>query len=98
MTDEPIKVHNLDFSQFHDLMHLPFTPYCLRQYGGPLRHVSLWWEFVAHEKLRKLAWCRCGRHRWVEWSRTGSTEKFFACRDCLEPKLATYLPTYLPTS
>lgn len=87
MTDDPedeINVKNLDFSQFHDLMHMPFTPYCWRMFGGPRRHMTLWWEHVAVSELRRNTLCQFGRHRHRTWRRTGRLDTFRACVDCLE--------------
>ena len=40
---EPIK--KLDFSQFHGLFHWIASPDCWRSYGGPTRHLQLWWQY-----------------------------------------------------
>lgn len=52
------------WSEFHDLMHTPFSRYCRRMPGGPLRHLRLWVEYGG-----PLIWpgvdCTRGRHQWV---------------------------------
>lgn len=54
----------LDFSQFHDLAHLPFTAHCRSMYGGPWWHVCLWWEYIACPWIATRTRCRIGWHRW----------------------------------
>lgn len=68
--EKPPEVHHLDFSEFHDLMHRPFTAECRSLYGGWRRHLSLWWEFRVQPELRAATLCRIGWHRWRDgWSR-----------------------------
>lgn len=46
----------LDFSEFHPLMHRWASPECFRWYGGPWRHMELWWQFQSSLP------CLIGRH------------------------------------
>jgi hypothetical protein len=54
----------LDFSQFHDLMHRPFSAACRAKPGGPRRHLTLWWTYRAEPAIQRHTWCRVGVHRW----------------------------------
>jgi hypothetical protein len=79
-----VDVDGLDFSQFHDLMHRPFGPYCWTMYGGPRRHVALWWKYQASPDIRRATLCRVDRHEWADcWRR--SKGWFKACTHCARP-------------
>jgi hypothetical protein len=79
------KIRELNLDYLHDLLHVPFTRECFRQYGGPRRHLRLHWEYVAWPWLRRRTLCRVDRHRPARWHRRLPTEsEFTACVDCLE--------------
>lgn len=59
-------IRKLDFSEFHDLMHYPFSLYCWRMPGGWARHVALWWEYKATPYIMAHTACRLGHHHWCE--------------------------------
>jgi hypothetical protein len=72
----------LDFSQFHDLAHPPFTAHCRSSYGGPRHHLYLWWLYIGYPGLRRTTVCRIGRHAWSEgWNRERGHHRL--CQDCL---------------
>lgn len=74
----------LDFSQFHDLMHKPFTAACRARPGGWCRHVTLWWTYMAWPRIREQTTCRLGLHVWcAAWTRHGL---IWACEFCDEPR------------
>lgn len=76
-------IKHIDFSIFHDMMHMPFSPYCWTMYGGPLHHIKLWWEFRAWEAIRRQTFCRVGKHRVGNWHQRKPVERHFkACIDC----------------
>lgn len=81
------EIRSISFEYYHDQFHAIGSPTCWRRYGGPRRHVALWWEYRASEWLRARTVCRLNRHRWVSWRRrdVGTREvvkRFTACRDC----------------
>lgn len=83
---DPYKI-KLDFSQFHDLMHRPFTAECRSMYGGWRHHVSLWWEYMGRPRLAYLLKCRFGWHYWLDgWSKAlGDCQICRNCHDMREP-------------
>lgn len=90
MTDDVPRIRELDFSEFHDLVHLVGSRTCRTQPGGVLRHVELAWEFRWWPNLRRWTFCRIGRHRWVRWFRHDPpggpvVEETWSCADCELP-------------
>lgn len=81
-----MEIKGLDFSQYHDLGHWPFTRYCRGQYGGWRNHLSLLWEYRCKPTLAIRISCRVGRHKWTTWSKTGSDETWQACLHCSKPR------------
>lgn len=65
----------LDFSQFHDQMHMPFTRHCRGQYPRGWRagfhHLRLSWMYRYRDALRSplhtLWLCRRGKHDVEVW-------------------------------
>lgn len=65
----------LDFSQFHDLMHAPFSPYCRSLYPhgwkAGIHHLRAEWEYRLRDRVRAplhtLYLCRVGRHEIQVW-------------------------------
>jgi len=55
------EIKELDFSQFHPLMHRPFSRECFGWYGGPTRHIELWWDYQRPDPIGAVL-CRLGRH------------------------------------
>lgn len=83
--EEPPKVRHLDFSEFHDLMHRPFTAECRSMYGGSRRHLSLWWEFIGQPALARRFLCPTSRHRWCDgWSK--ALGDIWVCANCGESR------------
>lgn len=72
----------LDFSQFHDLMHKPFTAACRARPGGWRRHVALWWAYMARPWVRTQTTCRLGRHEWCEDGGARNVYPVQACWFC----------------
>lgn len=62
-----IDPENIEYDMFHDLAHAPFTPWCFGQYGGPLRHIALWWDFMFVPRFLEATKCRFGRHEMVPY-------------------------------
>lgn len=61
-----IDPEKLDFSLFHPLDHRPWEPRCREFYGGPFRHIQLWWEFIASHWLHEKTLCKLGVHHYTE--------------------------------
>lgn len=65
----------LDFSQFHDTMHPPFTRHCRSLYPGGwragLHHLRLAWAYHRRDQVRgplhTYLLCRLGRHEIAVW-------------------------------
>lgn len=65
----------IDFSIFHDLMHMPFSKYCRSLHPGGWRagihHLKMDWQLRRYDQLRspwrKLVLCKVGRHEMVVW-------------------------------
>jgi hypothetical protein len=70
----------LDMSEFHDLMHWPFTRHCRSLYGGGFHHLKATWRYRRKEQLLDLyrrPWhkimCRLDRHEprtHYRWNKT----------------------------
>lgn len=85
MDHDPDFSKPLDFSRFHDLEHRPFSAYCRGMYGGPRRHLHLWWTYKLLPDLHRETLCRLGRHRWINaWSEWNGEHR--ACRHCFTPQ------------
>lgn len=88
MNQSPDFSGRLDFSQFHDLAHVPFTAYCRDSHGGPRRHVRLWIELIAYPALRRMTACRVRCHRAATGQfrqEDGSYLVQRVCEDCMTP-------------
>lgn len=59
---------DLDFSEFHDLMHPIGSKECRSMPGGILRHLELKWdyEWMMPQALWGKPLCLLGRHTWTE--------------------------------
>jgi hypothetical protein len=90
---EPPKVDpkKLDFSEFHPLMHRLGSRECRSYYGGPKRHVQIWWWYKFEYKPKNVwhRWvlCRLGRHvPMTGWSRADVESEWVSrvnCRYCI---------------
>lgn len=58
-----LDVAQLNFDEFHPLDHPVWTRRCREFYGGPRRHLEMWWAFKAHDWLHGHTLCKVGRHR-----------------------------------
>lgn len=66
------EITELDFSEFHDLMHPIWDLHCGDMPGGRSRHFSLAWHYKWKPWLRRNTACRIGWHSWVDfWSSAG---------------------------
>lgn len=81
----------LDFSLFHPLDHYIWEERCQEFYGGPKRHIQLWWEFIGSHWLHEHTTCKLGIHTYTQyWSRSSydsdDWSTGFSCVYCLKER------------
>jgi hypothetical protein len=93
VTRTPASADQLDFSEFHDLMHSIW--HCLRcknpadhiaHAGGWQRHLAMKWTYQWSDRVRALVWCTIfRRHDFTAAYRRDGTVAGISCRDCSKP-------------
>lgn len=77
----------LDFSEFHPLDHYIWEPRCRDHFGGPKRHIQLWWwykfEYTPEKVWHRWVLCRLDRHQSSKgWGRKDPDSEWVSTVNC----------------